>query len=147
METLSILHLPFCTLLIYFFLWCCSLQRVNLSFDFPFYGHFLREITVATGGKLFSMHSPKNTATVFIFRISHLTRQMKFINKMIVLWHKYMRLNKLNKELSYGEKFSAEIIKYNYNFQVRITSGLFCVLIHFLVIWQDYIYLKWKKME
>ncbi|KAF7245866.1 Plexin domain-containing protein 2, partial [Varanus komodoensis] len=23
--------------------------RVNLSFDFPFYGHFLREITVATG--------------------------------------------------------------------------------------------------
>lgn len=27
------------------------LQRVNLSFDFPFYGHFLREITVATGGK------------------------------------------------------------------------------------------------
>ncbi|KAJ6666790.1 hypothetical protein lerEdw1_020515 [Lerista edwardsae] len=29
--------------------------RVNLSFDFPFYGHFLREITVATGGK---WHSP-----------------------------------------------------------------------------------------
>lgn len=28
-----------------------SSQRVNLSFDFPFYGHFLREITVATGGK------------------------------------------------------------------------------------------------
>lgn len=27
-------------------------QRVNLSFDFPFYGHLLREITVATGGKL-----------------------------------------------------------------------------------------------
>uniref|UniRef100_A0A3Q2PJA3 Plexin domain containing 2b n=1 Tax=Fundulus heteroclitus TaxID=8078 RepID=A0A3Q2PJA3_FUNHE len=26
--------------------------RVNLSFDFPFYGHLLREITVATGGKL-----------------------------------------------------------------------------------------------
>ncbi|KAJ7408305.1 hypothetical protein BTVI_60232 [Pitangus sulphuratus] len=26
------------------------LRRVNLSFDFPFYGHFLREITVATGG-------------------------------------------------------------------------------------------------
>lgn len=26
-------------------------QRVNLSFDFPFYGHLLREITVATGGK------------------------------------------------------------------------------------------------
>ncbi|KAI4788100.1 hypothetical protein KUCAC02_036072, partial [Chaenocephalus aceratus] len=25
--------------------------RVNLSFDFPFYGHFLREITVATGVK------------------------------------------------------------------------------------------------
>ncbi|KAL0627576.1 retrotransposable element ORF2 protein, partial [Plecturocebus cupreus] len=24
-------------------------HRVNLSFDFPFYGHFLREITVATG--------------------------------------------------------------------------------------------------
>uniref|UniRef100_A0A6I8N0C9 Plexin domain containing 2 n=1 Tax=Ornithorhynchus anatinus TaxID=9258 RepID=A0A6I8N0C9_ORNAN len=24
--------------------------RVNLSFDFPFYGHFLHEITVATGG-------------------------------------------------------------------------------------------------
>ncbi|MEQ2222529.1 hypothetical protein ILYODFUR_027254 [Ilyodon furcidens] len=26
--------------------------RVNLSFDFPFYGHLLREITVATGGQL-----------------------------------------------------------------------------------------------
>lgn len=26
-------------------------QRVNLSFDFPFYGHTLREVTVATGGK------------------------------------------------------------------------------------------------
>ncbi|KAK3567476.1 hypothetical protein QTP86_019977, partial [Hemibagrus guttatus] len=25
--------------------------RVNLSFDFPFYGHFLREITVATGDR------------------------------------------------------------------------------------------------
>uniref|UniRef100_A0A8C7GVP3 Plexin domain-containing protein 2-like n=1 Tax=Oncorhynchus kisutch TaxID=8019 RepID=A0A8C7GVP3_ONCKI len=24
--------------------------RVNLSFDFPFYGHFLRDLTVATGG-------------------------------------------------------------------------------------------------
>lgn len=32
--------------------------RVNLSFDFPFYGHFLREITVATGGKCFSTHPP-----------------------------------------------------------------------------------------
>lgn len=27
------------------------LQRVNLSFDFPFYGHLLKEITVATGGE------------------------------------------------------------------------------------------------
>lgn len=26
-------------------------QRVNLSFDFPFYGHLLKEITVATGGE------------------------------------------------------------------------------------------------
>ncbi|KAG9476583.1 hypothetical protein GDO78_003233 [Eleutherodactylus coqui] len=28
--------------------------RVNLSFDFPFYGHFLREITVATGGFMYT---------------------------------------------------------------------------------------------
>lgn len=34
-----------------FIFWYYSFQRVNLSFDFPFYGHFLREITVATGGK------------------------------------------------------------------------------------------------
>lgn len=27
-----------------------SLQRVALSFDFPFYGHYLRQITIATGG-------------------------------------------------------------------------------------------------
>lgn len=27
------------------------LQRVVLSFDFPFYGHLLRQITIATGGK------------------------------------------------------------------------------------------------
>lgn len=26
------------------------LQRVALSFDFPFYGHYLRQITIATGG-------------------------------------------------------------------------------------------------
>lgn len=29
----------------------CCLQRVNLSFDFPFYGHMLREVTVTTGGQ------------------------------------------------------------------------------------------------
>uniref|UniRef100_A0A8C9U6C3 Plexin domain containing 2b n=1 Tax=Scleropages formosus TaxID=113540 RepID=A0A8C9U6C3_SCLFO len=28
--------------------------RVNLSFDFPFYGHFLREVTVATGGFIYT---------------------------------------------------------------------------------------------
>uniref|UniRef100_A0A671VVT5 Plexin domain containing 2b n=1 Tax=Sparus aurata TaxID=8175 RepID=A0A671VVT5_SPAAU len=28
--------------------------RVNLSFDFPFYGHLLREITVATGGFIYT---------------------------------------------------------------------------------------------
>nr|XP_033787200.1 plexin domain-containing protein 2 isoform X2 [Geotrypetes seraphini] len=28
--------------------------RVSLSFDFPFYGHFLREITVATGGFIYT---------------------------------------------------------------------------------------------
>lgn len=27
-----------------------SLQRVALTFDFPFYGHYLRQITIATGG-------------------------------------------------------------------------------------------------
>lgn len=27
-----------------------ALQRVALSFDFPFYGHYLRQITIATGG-------------------------------------------------------------------------------------------------
>lgn len=26
-------------------------QRVALSFDFPFYGHYLRQIIVATGGE------------------------------------------------------------------------------------------------
>uniref|UniRef100_A0A8C3ANS6 Plexin domain containing 2a n=1 Tax=Cyclopterus lumpus TaxID=8103 RepID=A0A8C3ANS6_CYCLU len=30
------------------------LQRVNLSFDFPFYGHILKEITVATGGFIYT---------------------------------------------------------------------------------------------
>ncbi|XP_068427435.1 plexin domain-containing protein 2 [Clinocottus analis] len=29
-------------------------ERVNLSFDFPFYGHVLKEITVATGGFLYT---------------------------------------------------------------------------------------------
>ncbi|KAM3837924.1 plexin domain-containing protein 1-like [Diretmus argenteus] len=28
-------------------------QRVALSFDFPFYGHYLRQITIATGGFIF----------------------------------------------------------------------------------------------
>lgn len=27
------------------------LQTVNLSFEFPYYGHLLREITVTTGGE------------------------------------------------------------------------------------------------
>lgn len=27
------------------------LQRVILSFDFPFYGHYLRQVTIATGGE------------------------------------------------------------------------------------------------
>ena len=31
------------------------LQRVVLSFDFPFYGHPLRQITIATGGKALSV--------------------------------------------------------------------------------------------
>lgn len=32
---------------------CLSLpQRVALSFDFPFYGHYLRQIIIATGGEL-----------------------------------------------------------------------------------------------
>uniref|UniRef100_UPI0037E8FD16 plexin domain-containing protein 2-like n=1 Tax=Semicossyphus pulcher TaxID=241346 RepID=UPI0037E8FD16 len=29
-------------------------ERVNLSFDFPFYGHTLREVTVATGGFIYT---------------------------------------------------------------------------------------------
>lgn len=29
-------------------------QRVALSFDFPFYGHYLRQITIATGGMFLS---------------------------------------------------------------------------------------------
>ncbi|KAM6919230.1 plexin domain-containing protein 2 [Xenentodon cancila] len=29
-------------------------QKVNLSFDFPFYGHLLKEITVATGGFIYT---------------------------------------------------------------------------------------------
>lgn len=28
-----------------------SFQRVNLSFSFPFYGHILKEVTIATGGE------------------------------------------------------------------------------------------------
>uniref|UniRef100_A0A3Q3F4A8 Plexin domain containing 2b n=1 Tax=Labrus bergylta TaxID=56723 RepID=A0A3Q3F4A8_9LABR len=31
-----------------------QIERVNLSFDFPFYGHFLSEITVATGGFIYT---------------------------------------------------------------------------------------------
>uniref|UniRef100_A0A9L0K746 Plexin domain containing 2 n=1 Tax=Equus asinus TaxID=9793 RepID=A0A9L0K746_EQUAS len=31
-----------------------QIERVNLSFDFPFYGHYLREITVATGGFIYT---------------------------------------------------------------------------------------------
>ncbi|KAM6214931.1 plexin domain-containing protein 2 isoform 2-T2 [Rhynchocyon petersi] len=31
-----------------------EIERVNLSFDFPFYGHSLREITVATGGFIYT---------------------------------------------------------------------------------------------
>uniref|UniRef100_A0A8C7AA31 Plexin domain containing 2 n=1 Tax=Neovison vison TaxID=452646 RepID=A0A8C7AA31_NEOVI len=31
-----------------------QIERVNLSFDFQFYGHFLREITVATGGFIYT---------------------------------------------------------------------------------------------
>lgn len=26
-------------------------QRIVLSFDFPFYGHLLRQVTIATGGE------------------------------------------------------------------------------------------------
>nr|XP_046264283.1 plexin domain-containing protein 2-like isoform X2 [Scatophagus argus] len=29
-------------------------ERVNLSFDFPFYGHILKEVTVATGGFIYT---------------------------------------------------------------------------------------------
>nr|XP_061795632.1 plexin domain-containing protein 2-like [Nerophis lumbriciformis] len=29
-------------------------ERVNLSFDFPFYGHMLKEVTVATGGFIYT---------------------------------------------------------------------------------------------
>lgn len=32
-------------------LWFCHFQKVNLSFTFPFYGHSLKEITIATGGE------------------------------------------------------------------------------------------------
>ncbi|XP_029444593.1 plexin domain-containing protein 2 isoform X2 [Rhinatrema bivittatum] len=45
-----------------------QIERVNLSFDFPFYGHFLREITVATGGFIYTgevVHSML-TATQYI---------------------------------------------------------------------------------
>uniref|UniRef100_A0A3Q2TCW9 Plexin domain containing 2b n=1 Tax=Fundulus heteroclitus TaxID=8078 RepID=A0A3Q2TCW9_FUNHE len=43
--------------------------RVNLSFDFPFYGHLLREITVATGGKLESALS----VVVMLLSITHVS--------------------------------------------------------------------------
>lgn len=42
---LKCLILSLCVCLYVFFL-----QRVALSFDFPFYGHYLRQIIVATGG-------------------------------------------------------------------------------------------------
>lgn len=39
------------------FIWFLSLQRVALSFDFPFYGRYLRQITIATGGGYMLMFS------------------------------------------------------------------------------------------
>ncbi|XP_056405114.1 plexin domain-containing protein 1 [Hyla sarda] len=45
-----------------------SLQRVDLSFNFPFYGHHLRQITITTGGFIFTgdvLHSML-TATQYI---------------------------------------------------------------------------------
>lgn len=53
-------------------------QRVNLSFNFPFYGHILKEITVATGGKsltthLFSLAQSYNAQSVFKVATSRAT--------------------------------------------------------------------------
>uniref|UniRef100_A0AAR2LTH6 PSI domain-containing protein n=1 Tax=Pygocentrus nattereri TaxID=42514 RepID=A0AAR2LTH6_PYGNA len=46
----SLSERPYCSFTL--ILGLCT--RVNLSFDFPFYGHFLREITVATGGFIYT---------------------------------------------------------------------------------------------
>ncbi|KAM9323117.1 plexin domain-containing protein 2 [Pholidichthys leucotaenia] len=43
-------------------------ERVNLSFDFPFYGHLLKEVTIATGGFIYTgeVIHPMLTATQYI---------------------------------------------------------------------------------
>lgn len=41
---------------------CVSLQVVALSFDFPYYGHYLKQITIATGG---TFDSPADVVVTF----------------------------------------------------------------------------------
>lgn len=52
-------------------------QRVNLSFDFPFYGHLLREITVATGGKW----------TLFLVSVFSLVVITVVVGYTVCAWH------------------------------------------------------------
>lgn len=43
-------------------------QRVALSFDFPFYGHYLRQVIIATGGEFlfYSKHIPNQKTGLFL---------------------------------------------------------------------------------
>ena len=34
--------------------WCCRAATINLNFHFPFYGHDVDNITIATGGFLYT---------------------------------------------------------------------------------------------
>lgn len=43
-----------------------SSQKVALSFDFPFYGHYLRQITIATGGTFFLIWQQREPFTALV---------------------------------------------------------------------------------
>lgn len=65
-NTQFILHLAF-----------LCFQRVNLSFDFPFYGHALKEVTVATGGK--ALH----TWCLFSRGYNHIMMRLQVVIKVV----------------------------------------------------------------
>lgn len=85
-------------------------QRVNLSFDFPFYGHFLREITVATGGKW----------TLFLDSVLSIVGITVVIGYTVCAWH--IRL--------YTDSFIAAGFKRECGkiYKMSLESGMFLVL-------------------